>query len=72
MDTAHSSNSGNFTVKTSRNNASLHVTASGNSTVEGIQFRNPRFHCFLNTAINTVVTNEILMHLLVKENTVMK
>ena len=72
MDTAHSSNSGNFTVKTSKTNASLHVTDSGNSTVEGMRFKNPRFHCFLNTAINAVVTNEILMHQLLKENTVMK
>ena len=44
----------------------------GKNTVEGLRLRNPRFFCFLNTAINTVVTNEVLVNQLMKDDTSLK
>ena len=36
----------------------------------GVRLRNPRFFCFLNTAVNAVVTNRKLRSQLLDENTV--
>ena len=35
----------------------------------GLRLKNPRFYCFLNTAVNTVVSNDALMALILKDDT---
>ena len=35
----------------------------------GLRLKNPRFYCFLNTAVNTVVSNEALMAKILNDDT---
>ena len=42
----------------------------GGISYVGIRLRNPRFYCFLNTAVNAVVTNEKLLRQVLNKNIV--
>ena len=56
-------NTGQNTTNTDKNN----VSAFGGNNIEGLKLRNDsKIECYLNTAINTIVTNEILMKQLVR------
>ena len=46
----------------------LNVLDNVNSV--GVRLKNPRFYCFLNTAVNAVVTNEKLLEQILNDNTV--
>ena len=46
------------------------VNVTGGGNIDGLRLKNPRFFCFLNTAVNSVVTNEPLREQLLKENIV--
>ena len=58
MPTYGSGSSHISTVKNTVNSARTNVSVLGKNTVDGIRLKNPRFFCFLNIAINTVITSE--------------
>ena len=68
MPTNGSGSSHISTVKNTVNSARTNVSVLGKNTVDGIRLKNPRFYCFLNTAINTVITSEKLMDQLLNED----